>query len=512
MTRSGRVEPTGDAAVARAARLRAVGVVTGVFVVVVVSMVAEGAVLHRGELATSWQLDDLSNLGNGPIASTWYRHVQPPLFNLTIGALDAWNPLPFVGSVYVVFLLGLWAIGLLLAELLLRWRTNPWVAGAVAGFTLVNPMLLSSIVSLSYEVPVLVLLCASLLQLQRFLEVPSGRRLVVLAVLLTSASMMRSLLHPVWILVVLGLAVAARRVGRRGVLAAFAVPLVVVGGWTLKNAVLFDTATTSSWFGFNLQRGVVAPMAATDVRADVAAGRVSGLARQEPWQPLATYEDWTQGCTPTHSYPSLVDPVREEGGANFNHECFLPVYERAQSDAALLVLRHPGRYVATRVETFPYAFGVSPLGQDDPPPNAFGPAPPGRTWMDVAADRWLLPVDAGVDMADWNLPFFGLSRLDYRLSLTMVVAAGLLWIRGAVAIVRLARAALTDRGETWDAAEVVWVVAALTVGWSIVVGNLTEFGENQRFRTAVDPILLALPLAAAIGAFERLIVRRGWRR
>ena len=34
----------------------------------------------------------------------------------------------------------------------------------------------------------------------------------------------------------------------------------------VKNDVLFGTPTLSSWLGFNLQRGVVAPMDRTDVR------------------------------------------------------------------------------------------------------------------------------------------------------------------------------------------------------------------------------------------------------
>src|SRR5690606_3061533 len=107
--------------------------------------------------------------------------------------------------------------------------------------------------------------------------------------------------------------------------------------------------------------------------------------------------------------------------------------------------RHPGRYLATRWATFPYAFGLSPLGDDDPPPNAFGPPPPTRTWMDVAADRWLLPVDAHLDMSDWNLPFFGLDELGYRLSLTLLAATLALWLRGAVAAGRLARRVRSDR-------------------------------------------------------------------
>lgn len=43
---------------------------------------------------------------------------------------------------------------------------------------------------------------------------------------------------------------------------------------------------------------------------------------------------------------------------------------------------------------------------------------------------------------------------------------------------------------------------AVTVSWVAVVGNLAEFGENNLFRFALDPLLVAV-VAAAIAAFIR---------
>lgn len=45
----------------------------------------------------------------------------------------------------------------------------------------------------------------------------------------------------------------------------------------------------------------------------------------------------------------------------------------------------------------------------------------------------------------------------------------------------------------WDGDEVVWMAAASFVVMVVVVGDLLEFGENGRFRSMLDPLLVALP-------------------
>ena len=68
-------------------RLIGHGIVIAGFAAVLVSLKVNNAGLHESEIRSSWQLDSVDNLMANPFTSTWYRHVQPPLYNLYIGSV-----------------------------------------------------------------------------------------------------------------------------------------------------------------------------------------------------------------------------------------------------------------------------------------------------------------------------------------------------------------------------------------------------------------------------------------
>lgn len=474
------------------------GIVVLGFVTVVVSLRLNHAGLHESEISSSWQLDSVDNLMANPFTSSWYRHVQPPLYNLYIGAILRWSPFPPIGTIYVLSLVALLGASLLLCDILQRWRVHPWAAGTITVLAMANPNLLSTIVVSSYEVPVMALLVLAFWLFQRYLDAPRPQLLVWLSVVLTAVSLTRSLLHPVWVVGFLLFAVVARKVPVRAVVVAFAIPVLCIGGWMVKNQVLFDSATTSSWLGFNLQRGVMAPMARADVEASVADGDVTGLALVNPWQPLDAYAEWNEGCQPSRRHPSLyVQTWTLPGGdANFNHECYLPLYAQAEANAKTLIATYPGRYLSTRLAIMPSSFAMAEVGVDTPYRSPAGVVRPSRTWMDALGDATLLPVTVHLDMSDWNLPFFGVDELTYRVSLTLAACSLFLLARGLLAAFRLVRQGRRDGVRSWDRDELLWLLVAGTAILVIVVGNLIEFGENGRFRATLDPLLVALPLGA----------------
>ncbi len=455
-----------------------------------VSLLVQGVGMSGGELASSWQILDLHALQHDPLGSIWYLHTQPPVHNLVVG-LAIWAPAPIVGTLFVLYIVTLVATGLLLHGLLVRWGLGPLAAGFVAALAMANPPLLGTIHIASYEVPVAMLVVGSLWAAQRFLDEPRLRWLLVTSGMLTVGALTRSLLHPVWVLGILLALVVARPVARRHVAVALAIPVVLIGGWALKNEIVFGDATLSSWSGFNLQRGVVATMDRDDVERAVADGTVSHLALEYPWGTLDEYRRFTDRCRPQHDHAAVDDPEKDRLRgvriANFNHECYLPLYKQASEDAGALVRRYPGRYFVTRGTALEMSFRISYAGYNRP-----------STWMDKLYAPLLGKLHTAIPMDDWNLPLLpGGDDLDVTLSLTLPVAAAFVLGRGGLAAVRLARAGWRDR-HAWPTGEVLWVLVAFTVAFVVVGGDLVEVGENSRFRAVVDPLLVALPLASLV--------------
>jgi hypothetical protein len=482
-------DPAGDdpAATGRALWIgRAIVALT--VVAVAVTLLLEGRGVSGYELETAWQLLDLRHLGDDPIGAVWYLHTQPPLHNLVVG-LVAWTPLPPAGTLFVLYAASLLVTGLALHALLVRWRIPPVPAGAVVALALASPSLPNTVRIVSYEIPVAMLVVGTLWAIQRYLDEPALRWLLAASATATLGVLSRSLLHPLWLVAVVALVLVARPVPPRHLAAAAAIPLVLVGGWVVKNQVLFDTATTSSWLGFNLQRGVTGPMADRDVDAAVRDGSVSPQAAQQPWLDLDAYAA-TAGCRPRHGDPAVARPVKslDAGGeiANFNAECYLPAYEQAQRDAVALVRRSPRRYVETRVPSLAMTYRRVSSGWDLE-----------RNWLDTLYAPALIEVEYTADMRDWNLPLLPVDELPIRSSLTLAACTLVVVGRSALAAARLARRGWRAR-HRWPADEVVWIVAGWTVLVVVLGSSLVEFGENSRFRATVDPLLIALPLAALI--------------
>jgi Glycosyltransferase family 87 len=464
----------------------------------VVVLLASGVGMSSDELALHWQLLDIGALEHNPFGAVWYLHTQPPGYNLLVG-LVAWSPLPLAGTLYALNVAALAGTGLLIHDLLVRWGTGPVVAGVVAAAGILSPSLVSAMHWGHYEVLVAFLLVAALWCAQRFLDGPRPGLLVAVAGLLTLCGLVRSLFHPVWIVAAVVVLALLRRVPRRHVVAALAVPIVLLGGWMLKNAIVFDTATTSSWLGFNLQRGVVAAMQADDVEDAVATGRVSSLAHERPWAFIEDYRPWVGACRPT-SHPVTARPEKPAVGGqrapNFNHECYLPVYEQALADATQLVRDHPARYVATRTDGLLMSFQPAQTG-----------LPPDETLLDRVYRPALLVARVNLHQDDWNIPFGTPVPLD--VSFTLLGLAVLVVARGTAAGVRLARLGVRwSQRASWPAHEIVWALVAVLVLYVVVGGTLVEFGENGRFRSSLDPLLIALPLAWAATAAQNWWRRR----
>jgi hypothetical protein len=403
--------------------------------------------------------------------SLFYLHGQPPLWNLTLGIVLKIAPHHVSGTFGVLFL----ALGIVESVALLRLLerlsvpTAPAVVVTVA--LIASPAFLIFENWLFYDYPMLVALTLSALALYRYLDRPTAVRGLAFFSLLAVVILTRSIFQIVWLVLVAGLVVLARRPSR-SVLALSALPLLLVAGVSVKNAVLFGTPTTSSWLGMNLARVTVAQLPQAERERLVREGTLSRVSLVRPFAPLADYA----GAVPAArrwGVPVLDEPTKQNGARNLEAATYITISRRYLHDDLWVIRSRPGAYV----------HGLKRALEDFFQPATHEPFVMRNRSKVAVWDRF------------YNRFLYGsYARTNLAgVLLTLGYGAGLMY--GLFIVLALLR-----RRRRPDQTEATLLFIALTVLYVLLAGNLTDVGENARFRLVLDPIAAALLAAGAVRA------------
>lgn len=237
----------------------------------------------------------------------------------------------------------------------------------------------------------------------------------------------------------------------------------------LKNLVLFGFFGTSSWGGNSLHRMMTESVDPAVVKAMVARGEISRLSLEWEFSPPATYVAILAPDHPNTGIPALDESIKtrtRENPVNYNHWVY-PIASRAYfANAIRLVRAHPEAYLRSIAWT-------------------------SRRFLDpVTDDFFVRPICFPV-----RRPIAFFEAAERSLVLRAVVAAALVW-----ALVRLGRGRAPARERLFLA------FAIGTVAWASASAILFEYGENNRFRYHLAPLLFLL---TAIAARDWLRAARG---
>jgi hypothetical protein len=462
-------------------------VVVAVYLVVRVAYWATGGGFTTAALRTSWQLLDLHRLTADPFGSVALLHIQPPAFNLFVGVVERWSPVSAAFTYQVLYLACGLVLVVTLRALLIELGCSDVAATVGTVVVALDPVLLSYENTVTYELPVATLLVVSGWCCARYARTRSTGHLVGFVAAITAAALTRALLHPVWLVAMVVLVVVAvrPRTGWKAIGAAAAIPVVLVGGWMLKNEVLFGEPTMSSILGGNLARGVIAPMPRTAVDRLVRDGTITPAARVRAFSAYSSYQPEIGPCH-THWTPTVVRSLtKDDGISNFNSVCFLRVYRQEQHNALVLLRERPGDYLGTRYAPFSIHFfhDLAPDRYHD------------NTTLRVLSDVWnpvLLRLGVTVHDGGWtNNLIPGAPPPTIPMSVTLVLATAFVLGLGAAAGIRLVR----HRARPGDLAR---TYLAVTVAFVALVSIATEYGENGRFRFLVDPIVIGWAVAQVV--------------
>ena len=434
-------------------------------------------------LDIGWQLVPRATLRDDPFGSVWYLHVQPPLWNLTLGVVMRWSPLPDSISLQLLLLALAMATVAMLASLLFRLTSNSWLAIGGSLVAMADPQVLANLTQPTYE---MVTTFGLVTVVWLVVHQPRSPRFTLVAVVIagTAIVMIRTVFHPIWLVVLVGACawMYRDRLAWRTVALVCLIPIATIGGWMLKNEVVFGRATLSSWSGMNLQRAVVQVATDSQLAEWSARGEISELSVAFPggFRTYPEYAELVEPCVARHSHPAVAALWRDDQHfvPNYNAECFLPIFDQAGRDARAVILHHPavfleGRWWAARAWFVDGGLPAAPVS------SLYQPLRSMYRVLDLA-------VPARLPSTRYAGSEFGVSSGRVRPSLSKIAFTILVLGAGLRAGIRRLRRLPTSR---FAAVE---MIAALIVGWSMAIGVLFELGEQMRFRTMTDPITTAL--------------------
>lgn len=446
-------------------------------------------------LRVGWQMLPWDRLRDDPVGSVWYLHIQPPLWNLLMGSIARWSPFPTAVSIQLVMA----AFGVILvtavAATLARIGLRPVWAVGLTLFGTVDSDLIQFAFSPQYEVAMAAAIAVMAWAWSRGRDPQSSMWWLMGAG--TAVVLTRSLYHPAWLaLVLLGFVIVHRRRLRLApTVACLLVPVVLVGGWLVKNQVVFGRPTMSSWAGMNLLRSIQ-PIVDDDQLAElVDEGKVSGVTAVGPFAPVDNYAAVMPPCLPKHDDPVLTIAIRPGVGnppmavANYNHWCLIPVYEQAGQDARAIIRDQPGRWLAGRWFSARMWLG-----------DAGGASPSRSPVLDVIS-AWTtgrrVRIPYGADTSFWGHPYFGAQELRTHVAVFDVVVTVAILGAGVVVVIRRQRSGLRAP------ARAVIGFAAATWLYTFVVGVVGELGEQNRFRLMVDSLTTVIGITVLLWLLGR---------
>jgi hypothetical protein len=299
--------------------------------------------------------------------------------------------------------------------------------------------------------------------------------------------LLRSSMHILLMVLVLVIVWRQLHLDARRMAVIVAVPLVVVGAWSVKNVIVFDSWTSSTWVGMNLSYVAHA-----------------GVTRAECERLVARHTVSTNACSPAFRVPSAYTRAfphpttygvaatdrldKSTGQPNFNASLYIDVASQYQHDAIEL-LRHGGVSAIARAELAAYTDWAQPGDDSLQLRKVRAPISAYADWFDRLV--LLRPVATG-----WNDPArFAASAGAFpwgdalgSVSYTVLALFGLA-LYGAIAGWRRRRAGPVDL-------RCVCTTAVVLLLASVVVGNALDYRENNRFRVESAPFTLVL---AALG-------------
>jgi len=452
-----------------------------IFLLVHLMYYALGVRFDDSSLSISWQYLDSRLLIEKLLESCFYLHMQPPLFNVFLGAVIKTFPknetMVFQG-IYILFGLVLYYSMFFLQ---VRLGVTRLIALISSTLFMASPSFVLYEHWLFYTFPLAALLTLSACFLLEFLEKKSSWVVFCFFVSIFFLCGIRSMFHICYFLfLVAGLALIRADVWKKIVLAAL-VPFLLLLSVYCKNYILFGKFSTSSWMGMNFWTMSVGNMPLTKRRQLVALGKLSRLSLIERFSPLEMYPAEYLQVNGYENIPALGEIRKSTGRSNYNHPAYISISDQYMKDAVYGALNCPESYLIGVVRSWQNYFKSS-SDNISLEPNR----------------RHLLFIDGVYNRLFYGRAGWNPSRIRRWLGIetnrTLYTCFFLLFWCPFLVIysVKVVLKPNPQDSELSRNRRITILYICFSIVYVAMIGNSFEIGENNRFRFMTDPLYLVL--------------------
>jgi len=407
--------------------------------------------------------------------SIWFMHAQPPLYNLYGGLMFRFfdsQAYRVMEVIQVALGAAITGMAFILAIDLLKNRRLAFIGTLI--FVALNPSLFVYESFAFYTIYGAFLITGSAFAVHLFFVRQQPRYLYALVVCTNLLVMVRSLYHLVFLAAVCLLAALLAQQRWRRVLAVSLAVSSLSFGWYMKNWIQYDFFGASSWAGYNLWTNVRQRYTQAELQERAAKGELHRvvvdhglLGKPDVYAPYG-YQD--------------SSPVESLSEMNFQNIVYVEVGKTYLHDALYLMADDPLHYVGNMVDTF--AIYVQP--SYDLKPNQI-------KWV----QKITLQIDAHTSIYRDVIYGRGLfRRIDHAIGIDF--GSILFFLLPVSVSYYVGRGRLRENPVTF--------YIAFLILYTTLISCMVEYGENNRFKTPIEPLLWLFIVAMG----QRII--RGLRR
>jgi hypothetical protein len=394
---------------------------------------------------------DVNWLRHNLFQSILYLHSQPPLFNLLIGVFEKYFPDYSKDIVQFIFLVTSLITNLALFKILIRLNIDFYLSFLLTIIYLITPATILYENLFFYTHIIIFFLTLSCYFLLSFIQNKKLKDIFLFSFLLSLCVLTTSFFHIIWFFAIITALIFLYPRDKIVILKSVLIPVTLIVIVIVKNYLIFGNLNLSSWLGMNLSRITVNELNPSEKKILIKDSKLNELAKFKPFPEIDSIENIMELKTLNKTGIGVLDDKKKKSGhTNYNNILYIKASKLIFKDDIYIITHYPAVYLEGVLKAF-HLYFKSPTKYNMLEPNIY------KIWqLNSFYNRFIYgTLDSGG---------FGFLSFIF-INLMIIISIVIIFNR-----------------KIEKSIKVILMFLIFNILYVMLLGNLLEFGENNRFR------------------------------